>query len=97
MKTKMVITTLLIASLCFGGESVKKEISQVKGRLIWLRLEQQMLNDLQSKLQLVEEGRVSHKDTQKIKQIAQDYSQLRISKDKKKVSSMHRKLKNLDR
>ena len=94
---KMVIITLLTASLCFGGESVKKEISQVKGRIIWLRLEQQMLEDLQSKLQLVEEGRVSHVDAQKIKKIAQDYSQLRISKDKKKVRSMHRKLKNLDK
>ena len=94
---KIVIITLLATSLCFGGESVKKEISQVKGRIIWLRLEQQMLKDLQSKLQLVEEGHISHVDAQKIKKIAQDYSELRVSKDKKKIKVMHKKLKNLDR
>tara|TARA_R110000824_G_C15188100_1_gene674449 strand:+ start:630 stop:920 length:291 start_codon:yes stop_codon:yes gene_type:complete len=92
---KLVIIVLSVVSLCFAGNTVKKEISQIKGRLIWLRLEQQMLNDLQSKLQLVEEGRVSDTDTQKIKKIAQDYSELRGSKDKKKVRVMHRKLKNL--
>ena len=92
---KIVIVTLLAASLCFGGESVKKEISQVKGRIIWLRLEQQMLNDLQLKLQLVEEGRVSHVDAQKIKKIAQDYSELRASKDRKVVKSLHKKLQRI--
>ena len=92
---KIVIVILLTTSLCFSGNTVKKELSQIKGRLIWLRLEQQMLNDLQSKLQLVEEGRVSDTDTQKIKKIAQDYSELRGSKGKKKVRVMHKKLRNL--
>jgi hypothetical protein len=89
---KIVIVTLLTTSLCFCGNTVKKEISQIKGRLIWLRLEQQMLNDLQSKLQLVEEGRVSDTDTQKIKKIAQDYSELRASKDRKVVKKLQKKL-----
>ena len=93
---KIVIVTLLAASLCFAGESVKKEIGQVKGRIIWLRLEQQMLKDLQSKLQLVEEGRVSHVDGQKIKKIAQDYSELRASKDRKVVKSLHKKLRRIE-
>ena len=92
---KIVIVTLLATSLCFGGNTVKKEISQIKGRLIWLRLEQQMLNDLQSKLQLVEEGRVSDTDTQKIKKIAQDYSELRVSKDRKVIKTLHKKLQRI--
>ena len=92
---KIVIVILLTTSLCFCGNTVKKEISQIKGRLIWLRLEQQMLNDLQSKLQLVEEGRVSDTDTQKIKKIAQDYSELRASKDRKVVKSLHKKLQRI--
>ena len=92
---KIVIVILLATSLCFGGNTVKKEISQIKGRLIWLRVEHQMLKDLEMKLEQIEDGRVSDTDTQKIKKIAQDYSELRASKDRKVVKSLHKKLQRI--
>ena len=92
---KIVIITLLTASLCFSGETVKKEISQVKGRIMWLRVEQQMLQDLQKKLEQVENGKLNDVNSDKVKTIVQDYTTLRTSKDRKVVKSLRKKLRKI--
>jgi len=92
---KIVIVTLLITSLCFGGDTVKKELNTVKGRMMWLRVEHQMLQDLQLRLQQIEDGELNHVDSEKIKLVVEEYTLLRTSKDRKAVRSLHKKLRNI--
>ena len=92
---KIVITTLLITSLCFTGDTVKKELKQVKGRIMWLQVEAQMLKDLQKRLEQVENGQLNDVNSEKVKTIVQDYTTLRTSKDRKVVKSLHKKLRKI--
>ena len=92
---KIVIVTLLAASLCFGGDTVKKELSKVKGRIMWLRVEQQMLKDLQIKLEQIENGQLNDVNSEKVKTIVKDYTLLRTSKDRKVVKSLQKKLRRI--
>ena len=76
---KIVIVTLLAVSLCFGGDTVKQELGKVKGRMMWLRVEQQMLRDLQMKLEQIENGQLNDVNSEKVKTIVKDYTLLRLS------------------
>ena len=92
---KIVIITLLTASLCFGGDTVKKELSQIKGRILWLRVEQQMLQDLQIKLEQIEDGQLNNVNSEKVKIVVEEYTLLRTSKDRKVVKSLRKKLQRI--
>ena len=92
---KIVIVTLLAASLCFGGDTVKQELGKVKGRMMWLRVEQQMLRDLQMKLEQIESGELNDVNSEKVKTIVKDYTLLRTPKDRKVVKSLHKKLRKI--
>ena len=92
---KIVIVTLLTASLCFGGDTVKKELNKVKGRIMWLRVEQQMLKDLQIKLEQIENGQLNNVNSEKVKLVVEEYALLRTSKDRKVVKSLQKKLRRI--
>ena len=92
---KIVITTLLITSLCFTGDTVKKELNQIKGRIMWLQVEEQMLKDLQKRLEQVENGKLNDVNSEKVKTIVQDYTTLRTSKDRKVVKTLQKKLRRI--
>ena len=92
---KIVILTLLITSLCIGGDTVKKELSKVKGRIMWLRVEQQMLKDLEMKLEQIENGQLNNVNSEKVKLVVEEYAMLRTSKDRKVVKSLHKKLRKI--
>ena len=92
---KIVIVTLLASSLCFGGDTVQKELSKVKGRIMWLRVEQQMLKDLQIKLEQIENGQLNDVNSEKVKLVVEEYTLLRTSKDRKVVKSLHKKLQRI--
>jgi len=92
---KIVIVTLLITSLCLCGDTVKKELNQIKGRIIWLQLEKQMLKDLQTKLEQIEDGKLNDVNSEKVKNIVQDYTTLRTNKEIKNVKRLGRKLRKI--
>ena len=92
---KIVIVTLLITSLCIGGDTVQRELNKVKGRILWLRVEQQMLKDLEMKLEQIEDGKLNHVNSEKVKLVVEEYTSLRTSKDRKVVKSLHKKLRKI--
>ncbi len=92
---KIVIVTLLITSLCLCGDTVQRELNKVKGRILWLRIEQQMLRDLQKKLEQIEDGKLNHVNSEKVKLVVEEYTSLRTSKDRKVVKSLHKKLRKI--
>jgi len=92
---KIVIITLLATSLCFGGDTVKNELNKVKGRIMWLRVEQQMLKDLQIKLEQIENGQLNNVNSEKVKLVVEEYTLLRTSKDRKVVKSLQKKLRKI--
>ena len=92
---KIVIVTLLATSLCFGGDTVQKGISKVKGRILWLRVEQQMLKALQIKLEQIENGQLNNVNSEKVKLVVEEYALLRTSKDRKVVKSLQKKLRRI--
>ena len=92
---KIVIVTLLITSLCLCGDTVQRELNKVKGRILWLRVEQQMLKDLQTKLEQIEDGKLNNVNSEKVKLVVEEYTSLRTSKDRKVVKSLHKKLRKI--
>ena len=92
---KIVIVTLLITSLCLCGDTVQRELNKVKGRILWLRIEQQMLKDLQKKLEQIEDGKLNNVNSEKVKLVVEEYTSLRTSKDRKVVKSLHKKLRKI--
>ena len=92
---KIVIVTLLITSLCLCGDTVQRELNKVKGRILWLRIEQQMLKDLQTKLEQIEDGKLNNVNSEKVKLVVEEYTSLRTSKDRKVVKSLHKKLRKI--
>jgi len=92
---KIVIITLLTASLCFSSETVKKEISQVKGRMMWLQIEEQMLKDLQRRLKQIEKGQLNDVNSEKVKTIFKDYTTFRTPKEIKRVKKLSKKLRKI--
>ena len=93
---KILIVILLITSLCLCGDTVQRELNKVKGRIMWLRVEQQMLKDLQIKLEQIENGQLNNVNSERVKLVVEEYALLRTSKDRKVVKSLHKKLRRIE-
>ena len=92
---KIVLITILITSLSFCKDIVKKELNQVKGRMMWLKLEQKLLSDLQIKLQEIEDGKIKEENLIELNKIIQDYKSLRTPEGRKIIRTMDKKLKKI--
>jgi hypothetical protein len=54
-----------------------------------------MLKDLEMKLEQIEDGKLNHVNSEKVKLVVEEYTSLRTSKDRKVVKSLHKKLRKI--
>tara|TARA_B110000438_G_scaffold48695_1_gene49105 strand:+ start:56 stop:343 length:288 start_codon:yes stop_codon:yes gene_type:complete len=81
-------------SLCllFSGTDLKKEKGKLKGRKLWLSYDNTLISDLEKQLQKIEKGEYSDKKTKEILAIADEYFKIRDANEKRKISSLIKKL-----
>ena len=102
---KIVIMTLITASLCLGGDTVTRELNRVKDKLTWLQTEKRFHEELWMKLRQIEDGQLNDVNSEKVKVIMDDYTfgiantwkpwGTRSSKDIEFINSLHKKLKKI--
>ncbi|MBT5078645.1 MAG: hypothetical protein HOM61_07035 [Candidatus Marinimicrobia bacterium] len=83
-----------VFSLCllFSGTDLKKEKGKLKGRKLWLSYDNTLISDLEKQLQKIEKGEYSDKKTKEILAIADEYFKIRDANEKRKISSLIKKL-----
>jgi len=78
--------------LVFSGTDLKKEKGQLKGRKLWLSYDNTLIAGLESEFIKIEAGEYNDKKAEKILNIAEEYFKLKDAKEKRKVSSLIKKL-----
>ena len=83
-----------VFSLCllFSGTDLKKKKGELKGRKLWLSYDNTLISDLEKQLQKIEKGEYSDKKTKEILAIADEYFKIRDANEKRKISSLIKKL-----
>ena len=83
-----------VFSLCllFSGTDLKKEKGKLKGRKLWLNYDNTLISDLEKQFQKIEKGEYSDKKTKEILAIADEYYKIRDANEKRKISSLIKKL-----
>ena len=83
-----------VFSLCllFSGTDLKKEKGKLQGRKLWLSYDNTLISDLEKQLQKIEKGEYSDKKTKEILAIADEYFKIRDANEKRKISSLIKKL-----
>ena len=90
----MLRTFVCLFSIClvFSGTDLKKEKGQLKGRKLWLSYDNTLIAGLESEFIKIEAGEYNDKKAEKILNIAEEYFKLKDAKEKRKVSSLIKKL-----
>ena len=90
----MLRISVCLFSICllFSGTDLKKEKGQLKGRKLWLSYDNTLISNLEKEFKKIEAGEYSDKKTDKILAIADEYFKIKDAKEKRKVSSLIKKL-----
>ena len=78
--------------LLFSGTDIKKEKGKLKGRKLWLSYDNTLISGLEKEFKKIEAGEYNDKETERILTIAEEYFKIKDAKEKRKVSTLIRKL-----
>ena len=92
-----VLVCLLSICLLFSGTDLKKQKGKLKGRKLWLSYDNTLISNLEIQMLKIEKGEYSDKKAKEILAIADEYFKIRDAKEKRKVSSLIKKLNKTTR
>ena len=87
-----VFVCLFSICLLFSGTDIKKEKGKLKGRKLWLSYDNTLISGLEKEFKKIEAGEYNDKKAEEILTIAKEYFELKDAKEKRKVSSLIKKL-----
>ena len=87
-----VLVCLFSICLLFSGIDLKKEKGKLKGRKLWLSYDNTLISNLEKEFEKIEAGEYNNKKTDEILEIADEYFKMKDVKEKRKVSSLIKKL-----
>ena len=91
------IVCLLSICLLFSATDLKKEQGQLKGRKLWLSYDNTLIAGLEKEFKKIEAGEYSDKKAGAILAIAEEYFKLKDAKEKRKISSLIKKLSKVSK
>ena len=88
------IVCLFSICLLFSGTNLKKEKGELKGRKLWLSYDNALISNLEKEFIKIEAGEYNDKKAKEILFIAEEYFKIKDVKEKRKISSLIKKLNN---
>ena len=92
-----VLVCLFSICLLFSGTDVKKEKGKLKGRKLWLSYDNTLISNLEKEFKKIEAGEYNDKKSDEILAIAEEYFKIKDAKEKRKISSLIKKLNKVSK
>ena len=91
------LVCLFSICLLFSATDLKKDKGKLKGRKLWLSYDNTLISRLEKEFKKIEAGEYNDKKANEILAIAQEYFKLKDAKEKRKISSLIKKLSKVSK